>query len=225
MQSNFIGPPKRQFDQLFRLAENELISLRSNSVQAPLLVAMVINASQGQGFYCCPPRPPRDAMEPLEKLPGFNAKEFLRTITPVTGFRKGQVPKFEFKSQAWACSEYAAWRCQGNQTDGVIMGCNWGIAQMPATLACSHVEPQYKIEYLKAFLADVNMQMRELIRVMSTYLNVYSGSLEEALKTFHSLRCCAGRQSDVVARDLALCLELSPKSDPEFDDLFLVYPS
>ncbi|MEP6754944.1 MAG: hypothetical protein ABJA67_05545 [Chthonomonadales bacterium] len=214
MSNNFIGPPKRDFDQLFKLAESELITLRTTAVEPAVLVAVCVNASQANGYFCCSPANYRAAMNYLLDKPKFNANEFLSKITVVTGVRKGQVPKFDFRIKNWATGELLAARCRGNQTDALIFACNWGIAQMPAWRIVENVEPQFKREYLHAFLGDERMQMRELIRLMATHERTFPNCTATMLEIFHADRRMARSLDDLVARDLDLANRLGHCADP-----------
>ena len=208
MSANFIGPPKRNFDQLFRLAENELAALRVTHIDAALLVAMCVNASQANGYYCCSLKSYREALGTLMPLPKFNSVEFLGKVVPQTGFRKGQVPKFEFIRKNWHCAETTAWRCQGNETDGIILACNWGLAQLPAMKVCEKLEPQYKIQYLRAFLGDVNMQMRELIRILCEQDRTVPGLEFNAVFWHHVERVGCPLAEQKANRDVDLAAHL-----------------
>lgn len=208
MRENFIGPPNRDFDQLFRLAEGELSGMRVEHIDPELLVAICVNASQGNGFYCCSPRSYQEAMNSVITLPKFNTNEFLDKVTPRTGFRKGQMPKFEFVKKNWHCAETMAWRCKGNETDGVIMACNWGLPQLPAVRLTELVQPQYKLQYLQAYLGDVNMQMRELIRVLVALDSEYPLGTAGSLYWLHVERVGSLLADKKTARDHDLAAHL-----------------
>lgn len=214
MSENFIGPPKRDFDQLFRLAETELITMRNNSIDPALLVAICVNASQGNGFFCCNPANYRAAMQELSMRTTYDAKEFLGKITPVSGFRKGQTPKFKFAIKNWAAGEREAWLFKGTMTDGVIFACNWGVAQMPAFRVVDCVEPDFKLRYLQAFLGDLNMQMRELIRVLDIYKRTYLKCDATMLLGFHEQRQINRPLDELIERDLDLANRLRNCGNP-----------
>lgn len=214
MSNNFIGPPKRDFDQLFKLAESELITMRTDAIEPALLVAICVNASSGNGFFCCSPATFREAMSTLIDRPGINPKEFILKTVPASGFRKNQNPKFEYAPRNWGHGEAIAKQIGGTATDAAIFACNWGLAQLPAWRIVEDVQPDYKLDFLQVFLGDLNVQMRELIRICT---QSKLGKLDrniEMLTMLHSQRRVASDISGKVMRDWDLARRLSHCADP-----------
>jgi len=213
MSSNFIGPPARDFQQLFMLAENELNSLRVKDVDSSLLVAMCVNASQGNGFFCCSMQQYREAMDYMLRLTKIQPKAWLERITPVTGFRKGQVPKFVYNPAHIPDVRVYQMFADVDHVDEVMFACDWGLAQLPGWWVVQKVEPQFRSEYLRAFLGDVNMQIRELISLFAHVLRKHGGDETEACEQFH-YKCHRGHNAvQRAARDVALAIELREKAD------------
>jgi len=212
MSSNFIGPPKRNFDQLFRLVENELNTMRSETLDASVVVAILLNATQGNGFFCCGPDKYREAMNELMVVPGFKAAPFLAKAVPVTGFRRGQVPRFRFSAVNLHNAEMVVRRFGGNQIDVCLFACNWGIAQLPAIVITKPVADDYKLQYLRAFVGDVNMQVRELIRLLVLWQMDYGGKIDAAVWDLHSTRALRGDYDSQTARVMDLAQHLKTVS-------------
>lgn len=162
MSSNFIGPPIRDFNQLFMLAENELRVLNRDTKLAADLVAICVFSSQGNGFFCCSMAQYRTAVDSLLQSQKIDFRKFLLRITPTTGFRKGQVPKFEYCPRHLPRSYDDRYEGILDEIDRVMLNCNWGLAQMPGWIIVNGITPNCRMKFLRAFLGDLNMQMRQL---------------------------------------------------------------
>ena len=214
MSSNFIEPPERDFEQLFKLAESELITMRTDAIEAAVLVAICVNASAGNGFFCCDPAIFRGAMSALIDRADVNAKEFLAKTIASTGFRKNQNPKFVYAERNRAHGESIARCIGGTTTDAAIFSCNWGLAQLPAWRIVEHVEADYKLRYLQAFLGDLNMQMRELIRVCVEHNRGERDVTLSMLMKLHTQRRTLPNVVDQAMRDWTLAGKLRNPAEP-----------
>jgi hypothetical protein len=195
------------------LASNELISLRVTDVDDSLLVAMCVNASQANAFFCCGMQQYREAMDNMMQLTHVKARDWLNRVTPTTGFRRGQVPKFVYNPSHIPHVRVFQMFATVDHVDEVMFACDWGLAQLPGWWVVQKVEPQFRSEYLRMFLGDVNMQMREFISLLAHLLRKHGGDETEAVEQFH-YKCNRGHKSvERAARDVALAIELRERAD------------
>ena len=213
MPSNFIGPPVREFNQLAMLADNELINLAVKDVDSCLLVAMCVNASQGNGYFCCGMRQYREAMDDIMRRTLIDHKGFLNRITPTTGFRKGQIPKFAYNPAHTGDVRVYQMFSEIDYIDEICYACDWGLAQIPGWMVAKKVKPDFRRQFLQNYLADPNMQMRVLIGLFAPILRKAGHDETEALREWHC-QCHRGERTKTKAdRDVALAVELRELAD------------
>lgn len=212
MSSNFIGPPVRDFNQLFMLAHNELRNLNRDTDMAAELVAICVFASQGNGFFCCSMEQYRNSLDALLKAKKIDIREFLKRITPTTGFRKGQVPKFEYCPIHLPKSYDNRYKGILDEIDLVMLNCNWGLAQMPGWIVVNGITPDCRMKFLRAFLGDLNMQMRQLAICYDRVLMEGKGDRYKALTVWFHV--CGDRVTfhQKAARVMNLADELRTRS-------------
>jgi len=155
----------------------------------------------------------RENFDYLLRLTKIDPKAWLNKITPTTGFRKGQVPKFVYVPAHLPDVRVFQMFGKYEPLDEELFSCDWGLAQLPGWWVVQKIEPSFRSEYLRAFLGDSNMQMRELISLFAHILRKHGGDETEALQEFH-FQCHRGHKSaERAARDLALAIELRERAD------------